>query len=98
VPSGSGSEGPARHDRVREIGAKYERELQRAIDEDRAHGRLPSYSDDEPSEITVNRGGIAAKLGLPRPARMVIGVAIGVGIGALMIAAAIVAVLRFWPG
>jgi hypothetical protein len=29
---------------------------------------------------------------------MVIGVAIGVGIGALMIAAAIVAVLRFWPG
>jgi hypothetical protein len=98
LASGGDSSGDAKRDRVLEEGGKYDRYLQRAIDEDRAQGRLPSYSDDEPSEITVNRGGIAAKLGLPRPARMVIGIAIGVGIGALMIAAAIVAVLRFWPG
>lgn len=96
MASGDNREGPARADRVREEMRVHGRYLQRMVDEERARGELPSYNDDSPSEITVNRQGLGAKLGLPRFARQVIGIAIGVGLASLLIAGAVVAVLRAW--
>ena len=97
MASGDNREGGARADRVREEQRAHGRYLQRVIDEERARGELPSYNDDAPSEITVNRQGLGAKLGLPRAARMVIGIGAGIGIAALMVAGAIVAILKAWP-
>ena len=94
MPSGDNREGPARADRIREEMRSRENYLQRVIDEERERGQLPSYNDDSPSEITVNRQGLGARLGLPRLARQVIGIAIGIGLASLLIAGAIVAVLR----
>lgn len=82
--------------RIRDDGAKHDRTLQRAIDEERARGELPSYNDDGPSEITATSklGTLSTKLGLPRAARMAIGFGFAVLIGALGIAAAVVAVVK----
>lgn len=79
--------------RIRDDGAKYARYLQRVVDEERARGELPSYNDDQPSEITVNKSGIGAKLGLPRLARQ----AIGIGLGFLLICCGVAIVAHFWP-
>lgn len=99
MASGDSREGSARADRIREEMRSHGRYLQRVVDEERERGELPSYNDDSPSEITVNSklGNMGAKLGLPRTARMVIGICIGVGLGSLLVAGAIVAVLRFLP-
>jgi len=83
--------------RIRDTGAKHDRALQKAIDEERARGELPSYNDEGQSEITGNFKGVHGKLPLPRAARMVIGIGLGVGMCALLVAAAIVAVLKVWP-
>lgn len=79
---------------MRDVGKKHDRALQRAIDETRERGELPSYNDDSPSEITVNRSGLGAKLGLPRMARM----AIGFGLGFLFVCCGVWLVLRAWKG
>jgi hypothetical protein len=80
--------------RIRDDGLKHDRFLQGAIDEERARGELPSYNDDSAADITVNKTGIAAKLGLPRFARQAIGFGFAVLIAALGIAAAVVAVVK----
>jgi hypothetical protein len=97
MANGSTHRGPAKRDMILEQGGKHDRYLQRMIDEERARGELPSYNDDATSEITANGQGVVARLGLPRLARQAIGISIAVLIGALGVAAAIVAVLRFWP-
>lgn len=97
MANGSTTRGPAKRDMILDAGSKHDRYLQRMIDEEREQGRLPSYSDEGDSEITANRQGLHVKSALPRTARMVIGICVGVGLGALLIAAAVVAVLKVWP-
>jgi hypothetical protein len=79
VANGSSHEGPARGDRIREIGAKHDRRLQVAIDEERAKSgerKLPPYRDEQDSgEITANVHGLHAK-GVPREAWRWIGIGI----------------------
>lgn len=91
--NGSHKLGPALADRVREAGAKHQRMLQHAIDEERARN-LPPYRDEMDSEVTANIRGITARLGLPRPARLAIGIALAIVIAAFGIGAVVVAVLR----
>ena len=93
MANGSSHEGPARGDRIREIGHKHDRLLQKEIDAARSRDELPSYNDDGESEITGNWKQVNAKIPLPRSAR----IAIGFGLAALLFAGAIVAVLRAWP-
>jgi len=96
MANGSIKRGPAIADAIHDEGSKHDRYLQRVIDEERARGELPSYNDDGPSEVTANTklGSLSAKLGLPRAARMAIGIGFAVLIGALGIAAAVVAVVK----
>ena len=97
MANGSSREGPARGDRIREIGHKHDRMLQKEVDAARERDELPSYNDDGESEITGNWKQVNAKLPLPRQARMVIGVGLGIGLTALLLALAVVAVLNVWP-
>ena len=94
--NGSDHRGPAKRDMIIEQGDKHDRDLQRRIDSERARGVLPSYTDEEESSINGPLG-INSKMKLPRMARLVIGIGIGVGLCAVLVAAAIVAVLKVWP-
>lgn len=87
MANGSGHEGPARRDRIVEIGAKYDRWLQRAVDEERAKTGdrdLPNYRESD-SEITANAQGLHAR-GIPRFAWWMLGLGIMVFIAAAGVA------------
>lgn len=94
MANGSTNRGHALADAIHEEGSKHDRYLQRVIDEEREAGKLSRYGDDSSADITVSKTGIAAKLGLPRIARMAIGIGFAVLIAALGIAAAVVAVVK----
>lgn len=87
MASGGSHEGPARGDRIREIGAKHDRWLQRAIDEERAKNGerdLPNYRESD-SEITANAQGLHAR-GIPRFAWWMLGLGIMIFIAAAGVA------------
>lgn len=96
MANGSTNRGHALADAIHEEGSKHDRHLQRVIDEERERGVLPSYTDEEESSINGPLG-INSKMKLPRLARLVIGIGLGVGLCAVLVAAAIVAVLKVWP-
>lgn len=92
MANGSSHEGPARADRLREkLGSNKHMRLA-ALDEARQRGELPSYNDDSQSEITVNRMGVGAKLGLPRPAR----IALGFGLAFLLCCLGVAVIITVW--
>jgi len=91
VANGSRKPGPAFADRIREQGAKHQRMLQRAIDDEARE--LPHYGDSD-ADITANLKGVSAKLGLPRTARLAIGIALAIVIAAFGVGAVIVAVMK----
>ena len=91
MANGSHRPGPAQGDRIGVELAANKRLREKAIQAE-ARGQLQSYDDGE-SEITGNWKQVNAKLPLPRAARM----AIGFGLAAVLFAAALVVVLRFWP-
>lgn len=97
MASGTFDRDVARADRIREQSAKDQRVAdmnRRARDNAVAALRgtaLPEYREEMDSEVTVNTGVFQGSLkGVPR-------FALGAAIVVVAIAAAIVAVLRFWP-
>lgn len=70
-----------------ELGARYDNDLQRAIDAERSDGRLQQYSEND-SELTADAKGLHAK-GIPRFAWWMIGAGI-----ALFLACAGIAIVR----
>lgn len=91
MANGSHDDGPAAADRIREKYAKHRRAIDRAIEESGAHRDLPAHRVEMDSgEIDLEKLGVKAT-GIPRWA-------LGVAIVTLAIAAAAVAVLRFWHG
>ncbi len=93
MANGSSHEGPARADRLREQFAKNNRMRLAAIDEARTRGELPSYNDDSQSELSVTRNGVISKLGLPRPAR----IALGLGLTFLLCCLGVAVIITVWP-
>jgi len=83
MANGSHKAGPAQADRLREEGVKRGRWLQQAID-NIPETELSPY-DDSPAEITGSFQGVGAKLGLPRPARMALGIALALGLLAVLV-------------
>lgn len=92
MANGSHKPGPARADRLREAMSSSKHMRMAAMDEARARGELPSYNDDSPSEITVNRSGVGARLGLPRPAR----IALGFGLSFLLCCLGLAVIITVW--
>lgn len=92
MANGSHKPGPARADRLREELSSNRHMRLAAIDEARTRGELPNYNDDAASEITVNRQGVGAKLGLPRPAR----IAIGIGLAFLLCCLGVAVIITVW--
>lgn len=60
-------------------------------------GTEPYRAEMDSVDSTVTAPWGTAKVPLPRTARLVIGVCVGIGLGAILVAAAIVAVLKVLP-
>jgi hypothetical protein len=92
VANGSGHEGPARADRIRNESDKHARHLQRMVDEERARGELPSYTDEGDTELTANRHGLRIKSTFPRIARIIV----GAGLAFFLVCCGVALVAHFW--